>query len=512
MGGFYDKPAPSRGTDSYFHPASEEELQALVQQARREGRQLRVRGSAHSIAPAIYSDGGRHMDVMLDRYIGVSFDDACRRVTVQAGCHLGHDPRDPTCTSRWENSLLCQLEARGWALPDLGGVTHQTVAGFLSTGSCGGSVTYAIEDAVVGYRIIDGTGVVHDLTRDDERFHAVGCAFGLLGIISTVTFQCIDHYDIVGREDITTEAETPYALYGDGESGLEGFLRRTEYARLMWWPQERVRRVATWQARRMRADDYNPSGKLVKKPYSALGGGISELRLSRVANVAAQALGGLFYDVLAQASRSFSPFGERSVRLARVGHAVRQAFARTLLPPVLRAFSPTSNAPQIFRDTWCDGLPMDNQMSEVSLPTKFTEIWLPLDRTGEILRALRAHYDAHGYDATGAYICEVYAARRTLGWMHPAYERDSLRIDLFWFARNPGDPTRGWFVQFWELLKPFGYRLHWGKYLPPDPRLGYLHLRAHTPRWDDFMKLRAALDPDGCFLTRYWRNALGVIS
>ena len=196
---------------------------------------------------------------MLDRYIGVTFDDARMRVTVQAGCHLGHDPRDPTRTSTWDNSLLAQLENRGWALPDLGGVSHQTVSGFLMTGSCGGTVMHAFEDAVVGWRIVDGTGTVHAFERDgnDPRFYAVGCSLGLLGIVSTVTLQCIPRYDIVGREDITAESDTAYELFGDGERGLEGFFRRTEYARLMWWPQEGVRRVVTWQARRMREHDYN---------------------------------------------------------------------------------------------------------------------------------------------------------------------------------------------------------------------------------------------------------------
>src|SRR5258706_656356 len=103
---------------------------------------------------------------MLDRYIGVTFDDARMRVTVQAGCHLGRDPRDPTRTSTWENSLLAQLESRGWALPDLGGGSHQTVSGFLMTGSCGGTVIHAIEDAVVGWRIVDGTGTGTALESD----------------------------------------------------------------------------------------------------------------------------------------------------------------------------------------------------------------------------------------------------------------------------------------------------------------------------------------------------------
>ncbi|MBX3230639.1 MAG: FAD-binding protein [Labilithrix sp.] len=522
-----------RGRDGFFHPSTEDELRALVRHARRAGVRLRVRGSAHSIARAIYTDpsvageggGGPHVDVMLDRYAKVvELNDPRMRVTVQAGCHLGLDPRDPTRSSTWETSLLAQLEARGWALPDLGGVTHQTVSGFLMTGSCGGSVVHSIEESVVALRLIDGTGTVHTLEReDDPPFFAALCSMGLLGVVSTITFQCVRAYDILGREDVTDEPDCAYELFGDGERGLEGFLRRTEYARLMWWPQEHVRRVVTWQARRMRPQDYDtrtgPPSAFRPKPYSVLGDAIESARLSRVANAGGQMLGGLFYDSVALASPTSrarawaatvpgarraisSPIGRRAKEIAG------EAFTRRVLPAVLRPFVPVGA--QQFWDRGCHGLPMDNQMSESSLPTEFTEIWVPLDRTGEVLRALRAHYDRHGYAATGAFICEIYAARATRSWMHPGYERDSLRIDLFWFARNPGDPTRGWFVQFWELLRPFGYRLHWGKHLPADPELGWRYLRRQTPRWDDFLDLRARLDPSDVFLTPYWRSALGV--
>lgn len=518
--GFYDRPGVSRGADGYHHPASEDDLVALVRRARRESAQLRVRGSAHSVARAIYTDdvgaARAHCDVMLDRLAAVSFDDAAMRVTAQGGCHLGVDPRDPTGTSTHASSLVAQLDARAWALPDLGGVSHQTVAGFLMTGSCGGSVQHGIEEAVVGYRLVDGAGRVHDLVRGrDELFDAVGSSLGLLGIVTAVTFQCVPRYDLIGRETVTPEGDCGYALTGDGEAGLEGFLRRTEYARLMWWPQEGVRRVVTWQAARMRPSDYDartgPPGALRARAYSALGdlGEAVPARVGHAVNLASQAAAGVLYDAIAGADRRFAPVAAASPAGARVGAALRGAFAARALPAILRAFVPVA-PPQRFWDSWWNGLPMDNQMSERRLPTEFTEIWVPLDRAGEVMRALRAHYDRAGYDATGAFLCELYAARATRAWMHPGYGRDSLRVDLFWFARNAGDPTRGWFVQFWELLRPFAYRLHWGKHLPADSALGHEHLRAHTPRWDDFMAARRELDPGGVFLTRYWREALGV--
>jgi FAD/FMN-containing dehydrogenase/ketosteroid isomerase-like protein len=500
--------APARLEDGFFHPRTEAELVALVMLASRRRQPLRVRGSAHSIPGAIYTDARRAgrslgIDVMLDRYTRIEIDEAHARVTVEAGCHLGADPRDPTRSATWERSLLAALDARGLALPDLGGVAHQTVSGYLMTGSSGGTTTHSIEQSVLALRLIDGHGRVHDLVRDrDELFDAALCSMGLLGVISTITLQCVPRYDIVGREDITTEDGCAFELCGGGTTGLADFLRRAEYARLMWWPQQHVERVVTWQARRMRDEDYveatGPRSAFRPKAYSALGEGLSET-FAEPASQAAQWVGGKFYDAI-----------------DRLGYAApdagRQApfYTRYVLPTVLDAFVPLDGPkPQRFWDTWFHGLPMDDGMSEASLPTTFTEIWIPLDRAAEAMRALRDHFRAGGLDATGNYIFEIYAARATRGWLHPAYERDSLRIDVFWFERSRESATR-FFEQFWDLLAPFDYRLHWGKHLPADRERGAAYLRTRYPRWDDFLSVRAALDPEGLFLNEHFREALGI--
>ncbi len=505
--------------DDFHHPANEAELVDLVKLALRRGSSLRVRGSGHSVAPAIYTDAlleGRPgaIDVMLDRYTKIAFDDARMRVTVEAGCHLGLDPRDPTGTSTWGNALVTALDARGWALPDLGGVTHQTVSGFLMTGSSGGSVTHSIEDAVVAIRFIDGLGRVHEVERGkDERFDAVICSMGLLGVVSKITLQCVPRYDVVGREDITPEDGCAYGLFDAGSNGLGAFLKRTEYSRLMWWPQKGVERVVTWQARRMRDADYDdetgPKGRLRPKRYNAFDD-LPEGRLARPASEVVQWAGGKFYDTIDAASVARRALEEKLPLVAPIGKLASEVFGSHVLPAVLKQFVPVdTDGPQRFWDSWHDGLPMDNQMSDASMPTTFTEIFVPLEETARAMKRLRSHFRSGGLDATGTFIFEIYAARATRGWLHPSYGRDSLRVDVFWFERNSGDPI-AFFEQFWDLLSPLGYRLHWGKYLPRDASRGALYLRKQYPRWDDFMRLRSELDPHGVFLNEHFRSALGI--
>jgi FAD/FMN-containing dehydrogenase len=38
-----------KGSDGYYHPSTEAELQALVASAYQDGRKLRVRGASHSV-------------------------------------------------------------------------------------------------------------------------------------------------------------------------------------------------------------------------------------------------------------------------------------------------------------------------------------------------------------------------------------------------------------------------------------------------------------------------------
>jgi len=511
------------GADGYYHPTHEKEVVALINRARRMTSSIRVRGSGHSVPPAIGTDGrdasGAAIDVLLDRFIRVRFDDDKMQVTAQAGCHLGRDPRDHTGTSTWDNSLSVQLDRRGWALPDLGGVSHQTVAGFLLTGSAGGTVRHSLADSVVALRFVDGTGTVRELKRGTHpEFYALGCSLGLLGILLEVTFQCEPRYDVMGTETISPWGDLAFSVNRKTESNhssVSEFLRDEEYCRFLWWPQAGVNRVVTWRARRMQSADYGDEhrkqGALRARPYRALGSEMKNARLARVASVAAQAAGGSFYDTVAatrQALTWLEGHGRAWKGLRRLSQPL---FEHGLLPFVLRRFVPLDqSAPQVFRDSWYRALPMDNDMVEQLLPTTFTEVWVDLADAPEVMSLLRRHFQRHGRSATGDYVFEFYAARANQFWIHPGYERDSFRINVFWFERNR-ESAESFFGQFWELLAPFRYRLHWGKHLPNTPCLGPDYLSQQFPKWDEFLSLRDQLDPENIFLNDHWRKVFHLV-
>jgi hypothetical protein len=166
--------------------------------------------------------------------------------------------------------------------------------------------------------------------------------------------------------------------------------------------------------------------------------------------------------------------------------------------------------PQTFTDYGDLGLPMDNQISDRLMPTEFTELWIPIEQTVAVMKALAGQY-AKGYSATGTYACELYAAKESPFWMSPAYGTEVLRVDLFWFGRNGDQTPQSFYQQFWDLLVPFKFRPHWGKYLPaPTAPFGPTYFGGVYPHLADFLELRKTYDPNQIFVTDYWRQQLGI--
>ncbi len=550
--------------------------------AQRLNLQLRVRGAAHSVSHAIYADPlaalpnevscqwpapGDNVEVMLDRYRGWRVKDEARRlVEADAGIHLGKDPSDRTGAASVTKGLLYQLwKQKGWTLSNLGGVTHQTISGFTATGSSGGSVQYSVNDNLWGFRVIDAEGRVHEVTREDpdpDLFYAMSPNLGLLGVVSKVIFQCEDAYNICGQEAITTIDECAIDLFGPGtpeRPSLEQFLREAEYARLEWWPQRGAERVTVWQAQRIRPQPgFRPrryeeftthpdtAEVAISILYTVLGN-LDDLSLARpqlertfarVTNLLELApplkklgkLGKLLARYLSRAGE-LGVLG--AIRLLKPFAPLIKLGIPTIFPKLLEVFVPFDSdkhgydkgEPQCFRDYAWQGLPMDNEADDELLPIAFTEIWLPLTRTQQVMHLLRCYFDTpnsaqESYRRTGLNAWELYAAKPTRFWMSASHsdgqdewKEGVFRIDPYWFAANPGDPTKTFYPQFWQLLRDnkIPFRLHWGKYQPSTEIDDWVaFFRARYPRWDDFLSLRAVRDPTGRFLTSYWRDRFGL--
>jgi D-arabinono-1,4-lactone oxidase len=573
------------GPDRFYHPASEEELAALVAHAYRNGLQVRARGAAHSVAYAIYTDpeqpGGNHVEqqspppgpnlnIMLDRYIGLAvYDRENRRVIADAGIHLGRDPSDPTGTSTLENSLLWRLNNEyGWTLSDTGGIIHQTVSGFTATGSSGGSVQFSVNANLYGFRVIDGTGAVTEVTRGDTDpeklalFHSMSPSMGLMGIVSRVILECVPSFNITGQEAISTIEGAAIDLLGEGtprRPSLEAFLRDAEYARLTWWPQRGAERVQVWQAQQIRPqigfiprryEEFTSRPELgesfIYVFYTFLGNleDLGRVRkqmhegwddLTKVLRMVMQAEG-LPAPVAMGIEGLLNLAFDLAFPLLRVLGPQIQKHVPQIFQAVIGQFVALDSTkegmekgePQAFHDWSWQGLPMDNQAADNKVPTEFTEIWVPLGRTRQVMNLLNDYFtapatDDQAYVRTGTYGWELYTAQATPFWMSASHtdgadewKDGAFRVDIYWWAENPGNPAETFYPQYWRLLRAAGvpFRLHWAKFQPiipeGDPEGWTEFFRAQYPKWDAFLELRRRRDPNNVFLTDYWRERFGL--
>ena len=91
-------------------------------------------------------------------------------------------------------------------------------------------------------------------------------------------------------------------------------------------------------------------------------------------------------------------------------------------------------------------------------------------------------------------------------WLSPNYQRDSCHITQTIY--NPSESKRQlYFNEFHNATRKFGARLHWGK----DFNLIPTEIRSLYPKFGDFMRIRALLDPNGTFLNELMSRTFGSL-
>jgi hypothetical protein len=192
----------------YFEPASLADLVRIVEDASREGHQIRVVGSGWSFEDAAYSPEWMVNLKLLNKQINTVTDTSLNqlwtaRQSPGAKEALFHVEAGITIAR-----LNKVLEDANLAMPTLGGANGQTLAGAISTGTHGGDIMYPpLNDAVMAMHVVTMGGrecwierasdpITNDLAlapalecgdaeiiRDDGLFSAVLVGLGRFGII-----------------------------------------------------------------------------------------------------------------------------------------------------------------------------------------------------------------------------------------------------------------------------------------------------------------------------------------
>lgn len=138
--------------------------------------------------------------------------------------------------------LAEELEKRGWAMPNLGSITAQSIAGAIATNTHGSSLRHGtLSQAIVGITLMLANGELVKCSphENQDLYRAALVSLGGLGIVTHVTFQAVPAYNLEWHQDIIT---TPRML----EAWNKDLWTREEFVRVWWFPYSG--RSIVWQA------------------------------------------------------------------------------------------------------------------------------------------------------------------------------------------------------------------------------------------------------------------------
>lgn len=211
--------APER----FVEPATEQEAAEAV----RSSENLRVFGSGHSFNGGVVSDGTL---LSLDKYSGPVEGDSPRersrnQMTIKGGTRV----RD----------VVRLLVDQGLAFEALPSHDAQSIGGILSTDVHGTGVKWGfVSDSVVGLKLIDGKGDVHECQPSDDLFKAAIGGVGAVGLIIEVVVQGVRRFNVAQRVSIEDLAFV--------ERNLGRLLREHDHLSLYLFPFSDKCQVNTW--------------------------------------------------------------------------------------------------------------------------------------------------------------------------------------------------------------------------------------------------------------------------
>ncbi|OKI47190.1 D-arabinono-1,4-lactone oxidase [Micromonospora sp. CB01531] len=410
-------------------PRTVDEVAAAIHAAADAGRTIRTVGSGHSFTGTALTDGHRLELTELDT--GVTVDTTRRLVTVPAGMAL--------------HTLNDLLGTHGLALPNLGDIDAQTVAGALATGTHGtGAKLGCLSTFVTGLALVTGTGEVLRCSADEHRdvFAAARVGLGAVGVLVEVTLRCVDAFTLRAHE-------RPAALSAV-LADLPGLVEQHDHVEFYWFPY--TARVQVKTNDRVPADD---------QPLPRWRGWLDDEFLANTVFAGACRLG-------------------RAVPALAPGISAVSARALTE-----RTY--TGRSDRVF----CT--PRRVRFVEM-------EYGLPRAVLPAALDALRRIVDNLPFKVL--FPVEVRFTAADDIWLSHGYGRDSAYLAIHQYVGMPFEP---YFRAFEEVAAELGGRPHWGKLHYRDAA----SLAPAYPRFADFLAVRDRLDPDRRFANPYLNQVLG---
>jgi FAD/FMN-containing dehydrogenase len=415
---------------SWVLPTSEDQVADVVRRAAETGATVRVVGAGHSWSRiAAPDDIAMSLDALAE---AVQVAPTRDTVTVPGGTRL--------------QDLSAALLQHGLALPILGSISSQSIAGAIATGTHGSSLTHGnLASLVTAMRVVTGTGEILSLDAGDGRLAGTRVHLGALGVVTSVTLQCRD----AGRLHQTIE-HVPVAEVAEQRGDIA---HSAEYVKVWWLAHARSAQVIRYA----RTED-----AASRRPSPATQRWIDERVMHR----------SVFPAMVALQHR-------RPGITARVNERLSKLYlgaASQVGPEALMLNTP---------------MPLRHRETEAAVPMATAP--------GAVRRVLALF---RGGRPAVTFPLEIRFVRGDDAWLSPAYGADTCQIGAY--STNGPDCT-SYFDGFWRELRALGGRPHWGKELDHEAD----ELRVLYPAWDSFQQLRDELDPQRVFTGACHRQLLG---
>ncbi len=403
-------------------------------------RKLRLIGSGLSFEPIHSVYAEGSQALLVDlHHLRGQLANTADTVTYQAGTPL--------------DTVYAELIAMERMLPASPGVIGiQTLGGALSTGTHGqGLHQSALCDAVEAMTVMLANGDIIRVDRTDPRFGAFVMGMGMLGILLDVTLRTVPNR-IMRCTKFTTDY--PFLLEHNERLNREhGFVKSWWFA---WTGESHI-----WLV--------DPASDDEVARYRA--GGSEPLLLE----------------------------GDIDARMNATIDATLQKMAKDTKDEALagehfetvRRFKDASDLVGNVYQILCKGIPA---------PQINCEVAVPLHRMNEALEILQAWQQANPGVLHYPFILRCTGPSEA--WLSAAYGQPVCWIGFLVYLAADGTFVNGSMEQMRELqqlLVPLGGIPHFGKHLAMD----LYDFPALLPRWNDFVALKAELDPHGRFENRW---------
>lgn len=427
---------------AFYTPASVADVCAIVRACAAARTPLRVVGAGHSPNDCAMSRAAMLSLRGVRRVLAL--DAAARSVSVEAGITLAE--------------LNEVLDAAGLALPNLGSISAQTLAGAIATGTHGTGVGLGVlSTAVTSLTLVDGRGELVEAAAGSPLLRAAACSLGALGVVVRATLAVVPAFDLAARE-----CEVPLA---DALRDLPARAASAAYYRLWWFPHTGM--AMEWRAERV------PPLPALRPP-----------RAGALAAARAWLVDSLFGFHALQAALLLA------VLLPGLVPAINALWRRVLFA-----------APRARRDR------SDRIFNFDCLFKQHVNEWaLPAEAAPRALAAIDAALTRSGHRAH--FPIEVRFVAADDAWLSPASGRASVFIGIIAYRPFGVDSAyAAYFAAFEGIMRELGGRPHWAKDFSLRGDAGFAQL---YPRWADFKRLRAEMDPRGVFVNDFVRRTFGL--